>query len=50
MTDGVYVAIGYGLANSIMIEGDTGLIIGILSYSLNTFSNDLLFIYFLVFS
>jgi len=28
VTDGVYVAIGFGLANSIMIEGDTGLIIG----------------------
>lgn len=28
MTEGVYVAIGFGLANSIMIEGDTGLIIG----------------------
>jgi alkyl sulfatase BDS1-like metallo-beta-lactamase superfamily hydrolase len=28
VTEGVYVAIGYGLANSIMIEGDTGLIIG----------------------
>lgn len=27
VTDGVYVAIGYGLANSIMIEGDDGIII-----------------------
>ncbi len=27
VTDGVYVAIGYGLANSIMIEGSDGLII-----------------------
>ena len=27
VTDGVYVAIGFGLANSIMIEGDDGLII-----------------------
>ena len=27
VTDGVYVAIGYGLANSIMVEGDDGLII-----------------------
>ncbi len=27
VTDGVYVAIGFGLANSIMIEGDEGLII-----------------------
>ncbi|MFT5816480.1 MAG: alkyl sulfatase BDS1-like metallo-beta-lactamase superfamily hydrolase, partial [Psychroserpens sp.] len=26
VTDNVYVAIGYGLANSIMIEGKTGLI------------------------
>jgi alkyl sulfatase BDS1-like metallo-beta-lactamase superfamily hydrolase len=28
VTEGVYVAIGFGLANSIMIEGETGLIIG----------------------
>jgi alkyl sulfatase BDS1-like metallo-beta-lactamase superfamily hydrolase len=28
VTEGIYVAIGYGLANSIMIEGETGLIIG----------------------
>ena len=27
VTDGVYVAIGYGLANSILIEGDDGVII-----------------------
>ena len=27
VTDGVYVAIGYGLANSIMLEGDDGIII-----------------------
>lgn len=27
VTDGVYVAIGYGLANSIMVEGDDGVII-----------------------
>jgi alkyl sulfatase BDS1-like metallo-beta-lactamase superfamily hydrolase len=27
VTDGVYVAIGYGLANSIMLEGDDGLVI-----------------------
>ena len=27
VTDGIYVAIGYGIANSIMIEGDDGLII-----------------------
>ena len=27
VTDGVYVAIGYGLANSIMIEGDDGVVI-----------------------
>ena len=27
VTDGVYVAIGYGISNSIMIEGDDGLII-----------------------
>lgn len=27
VTDGVYVAIGYGLANSVMVEGDDGLII-----------------------
>ncbi|MFZ9006037.1 MAG: alkyl/aryl-sulfatase, partial [Nitrosopumilaceae archaeon] len=27
VTDGAYVAIGYGLANSIMIEGDNGIII-----------------------
>jgi alkyl sulfatase BDS1-like metallo-beta-lactamase superfamily hydrolase len=27
VTDGVYVAIGFGLANSIMLEGDDGLII-----------------------
>ncbi|TXS92897.1 MBL fold metallo-hydrolase [Parahaliea maris] len=27
VTDGVYVAIGYGLANSIMLEGDDGIVI-----------------------
>ena len=27
VTDGVYVAIGYGIANSIMLEGDDGLVI-----------------------
>lgn len=27
VTDGVYVAIGYGLANSIMLEGDDGILI-----------------------
>ncbi|MCI0355239.1 MAG: alkyl/aryl-sulfatase, partial [Acidobacteria bacterium] len=27
VTDGVYVAVGYGIANSIMLEGDDGLII-----------------------
>ncbi|KEQ19463.1 hypothetical protein GZ78_05870 [Endozoicomonas numazuensis] len=27
VTDGVHVAVGYGLANSIMIEGDDGIII-----------------------
>ena len=28
VVDGVWVAIGYALANSIMIEGDNGVIIG----------------------
>ena len=27
VTDGVYVAVGFGLANSIMLEGDNGVII-----------------------
>ena len=27
VTDGVYVAVGFGLANSIMLEGDDGIII-----------------------
>ena len=27
MSDNIYVAIGYGLANCIMIEGDDGVII-----------------------
>lgn len=28
VTDGVWVAIGFGLANSILIEGDEGVIVG----------------------
>ena len=29
VTKGVWVAIGFGLANSIMVEGDSGVIIGV---------------------